>query len=814
MRRFVLSLFLASAIALHAHQQPSAPPESRPPEQARETPVLERSPALPQLNEVLFKNLKARSIGPATPGGRVSEIAIDPRNPAVFFVGFSTGGLFKTADNGVTFDAVFDKEAVQSIGAVAIAPSNTDVVWVGTGEASDRNTAEWGNGVYRSVDGGSSWEHVGLDNSRVIGRIVAHPTNPDTAYVAAGGNLWADGGERGLFKTMDGGKTWKAVLQAPAPQNAVLGCVDVAIDPSNPDVVYAAMYARRRTPWSFAFGLDLTGGQDLGGIYKSVNGGGSWKKLTNGLPGATGRIGLSVAAGNPKIVMAVVQSNEGGAGDFTDIHSKAGGVFRSEDGGEKWTRVSDFDPRPFYFSQIRIDPANDQRVYLLGFALLVSDDGGRNFREDLSEKLHPDQHALAIQPGSVPAPKPPKPEDKNKPAKPGICQRLLIGNDGGVYQSYSGGKGWEHLARIAAGEFYRIAMDDSRPYYRVAGGLQDNCNWIGPSGVASKEGIRNSDWTPFTGADGFYVLFDPQDRDTFYGVNQGGVIARFNMRNGELRNIRPEAPEGQPRYRFHWNSPLVASKHKPGVLYIGGNHVFRLWNRAENYGAISPDLTRNSPDKGNAVGSGAENFGVVYSLTESPLRPGLLWAGTDDGRLWVTTDDGGHWSELTDNLPEAIRGQWIVRIDASAKDPNVAYVAANAYRSGDDRPMIVRTADGGKTWTSVTGDLPANDPVEVIREDPGNPRLLYAGTHFGLFASFNQGAQWVKIGGMPPVRVDDIEIHPRTNDLVVATHGRSVAIAKAPRSGCLATAAIGSGWCSVTRCRSYRRYRPTACRSC
>src|SRR5436305_587847 len=361
MRRFVLSLFFASAIALHAQQQPSAPPESRPPEQARETPVLERSPALPQLNEVLFKNLKARSIGPATPGGRVSEIAIDPRNPAVFFVGFSTGGLFKTADNGVTFDAVFDKEAVQSIGAVAIALSNTDVVWVGTGEASDRNTAEWGNGVYRSVDGGSSWEHVGLDNSRVIGRIVAHPTNADTAYVAAGGNLWADGGERGLFKTMDGGKTWKAVLQAPAPQNAVLGCVDVAIDPSNPDVVYAAMYARRRTPWSFAFGLDLTGGQDLGGIYKSVNGGGSWRKLTNGLPGATGRIGPSVAAGNPKIVMAVVQSNEGGAGDFTDIHSKAGGVFRSEDGGEKWTRVSDFDPRPFYFSQIRIDPANDQR---------------------------------------------------------------------------------------------------------------------------------------------------------------------------------------------------------------------------------------------------------------------------------------------------------------------------------------------------------------------------------------------------------------------------------------------------------------------
>lgn len=732
---------------------------------------------LPPLNEVLFKNLKVRSIGPATPGGRVSEIAIDPRNPAIFFVGFSTGGLFKTGDNGVTFDPVFDKEPVQSIGAVAVSPSNSDVVWVGTGEASDRNTAEWGNGVYRSTDGGGTWQHVGLENSRTIGRVVVDPRNADTAYAVAGGNLWADGGERGLFKTADGGQTWKAILQGPAPHNAVLGCVDLALDPANPDIIYAAMYARRRTPWSFTFGAELTGGQDLGGIYKSTNGGGTWKKLTNGLPGRTGRIGLSVSASNPKIVMAVVQSNEGGAGDFTDIHSKAGGVFRSEDGGEKWTRVSDFDPRPFYFSQIRIDPANDQRVYLLGFALLVSDDGGRNFREDFSEKLHPDQHALAIQQGSVPAQKASGKRDGGVAAtKTPVCQRLLIGNDGGVYQSYNAGKAWDHLARVAAGEFYRIAMDDSRPYYRVAGGLQDNCNWIGPSGVASKEGIRNSDWTPFTGADGFYVLFDPQDRDTFYGVNQGGVIARFNMRNGELRNIRPEAPEGQQRYRFHWNSPLLMSKHKPGVLYFGGNHVFRLWNRAENYAAISPDLTRNSPEKGNAVGSGAENFGVVYSLAESPARAGSLWAGTDDGRLWATNDDGAHWTELTDNLPEPIRGQWIVRIEPGAKDANVAYVAANAYRSGDDRPMIARTADGGKSWTSVAGDLPANAPIEVVREDPQNPQLLYAGTHFGLFASFDQGAHWVKIGAMPSLRVDDIQIHPRTNDLVVATHGRSVGI--------------------------------------
>ena len=775
---FFASLLFCTALAAPA-QPNAAPPQApvnSPAVRAPEAPPVQ-PPSAPQLSEVLFKNVKARSIGPATMGGRVSEIAIDPKNAAVFYVGFSTGGLFKTGDNGVTFDPIFDRESVQSIGAVAVAPSDSDVIWVGTGEASDRNSAEWGNGVYRSTDGGSSWQHVGLENSRTIGRLVVHPANAETAYVAAGGHLWAEGGERGLYKTTDGGKNWKAVLQAAAPHNAAVGCSDVVLDPSNPEIVYAALYARRRTPWSFEFGPSLTGGNEVTGIFKSTNGGVTWKKLTGGLPAAPGRIGLSISAANAKVVMAVVQSNEGGAGELTDIHSKGGGVFRSEDGGEKWTRVSDYDPRPFYFSQIRIDPANDQRVYLLGFALLVSDDGGRNFREDLSEKLHPDQHALAIQPGTAPAPKPPKPEDKNKPPKPSVCQRLIIGNDGGVYQSYSAGKGWEHLARVAAGEFYRIAVDDTRPYYRVAGGLQDNCNWIGPSGVATKEGIRNSDWTPFTGADGFYVLFDPTDRDTFYGVNQGGVIARFNMRTGELRNQRPEAPEGSQRYRFHWNSPLIASKHKPGTLYFGGNHVFRLTDRAEHYAMISPDLTKSDPARMNAVGSGAEVFGVVYSLAESPVRAGLLWAGTDDGRLWVTQDDGGKWTELTDSLPESIRGQWIVRIEPGAQDANVAYIVANAYRMGDDRPMIVRTSDGGKTWTSIVGEgLPANAAVEVVREDPQNPRLLYAGTHFGLFASFDQGGHWVKIGGLPPVRVDDLQIHPRTNDLVIATHGRSLAI--------------------------------------
>jgi photosystem II stability/assembly factor-like uncharacterized protein len=776
------SLVLASI----CFAQEESPPASSPAAAAAAspestTPALSASvtppptSAAPQLTDVLFKNLKARSIGPAVMGGRVSDIAIDPRNPSAFYVALGHGGIFKSGDGGVTFDPIFDRQPDLSIGAVAIAPSDSDVIWVGSGEANDRNSSGWGHGVYRTTDGGEHWTNVGLKDSRTIARMVVDPKNADTAYVAAMGHLWADGGERGLYKTTDGGKTWKLILQAPAPHNARAGCGDVILDPNNAQVVYAVLYARQRTPWSFISGPEATNGEDVGGIFKSTNGGGSWKKLSGGLPPQTGRIGLAVAASKPNVVMAVVQSFEGGGADIRDLRSKSGGVFRSEDGGEHWTRMSAIDPRPFYFSQIRIDPGNDQRVYLLQFALLVSDDGGKNFREDLSDKVHPDCHSMAIQPGTAPVPKPPKPEDKNKPPKPPVCQRLLLGTDGGLYQSFAGGKNWDHLNKFPGGEFYRISLDDSKPYFRIAGGLQDNENWVGPSGVQSKEAIRNSDWTALAGGDGFYVLFDPTDRDTFYAESQGGEVHRINLRNGELRRLRPEPSEGATRYRFHWNSPMVMSKHKPGTIYLGGNSVFKLTDRMEKYSVISPDLTHNDPNKTNAVGSGAESYGVVFSLAESPKKAGLLWAGTDDGRLWITENDGGKWTELTNNLPEPARGQWIVRIEPSNVDPNVAYVATNAYRTGDDRPMILRTADLGKTWTPVTGDLPANDPVEVIREDLVNPKLLYAGTHFGIFASFDQGTRWVRIADVPPVRVDDIQIHPRTADLAIATHGRSIA---------------------------------------
>ncbi|MGI8889989.1 MAG: VPS10 domain-containing protein [Chthoniobacterales bacterium] len=755
--------------SVSASTAPASPtPESSAAPSPSATPV--------QVTDVLFKSLKARAIGPAVMGGRVSDIAIDPRNPAVFYVGLGTGGLFKTSNNGATFDPIFDQQAVMSIGSVAVAPSDSEVIWVGTGEANDRNSSEWGDGVYRSTDGGSTWTNVGLKTSRSIARVVVHPTKPEVAYVAAMGNLWTDGGERGLFKTTDAGKTWKLVLRAPAPNDARTGCGDVVLDPANPEIVYAALYARQRTPWSFAYGGTATNGQDVGGIFKSSDGGATWKKCAGGLPGQTGRIGLAVSPSKPKLVMAIVQSDAGGASDLREIHSKAGGVFRSEDAGEKWTRMSDIDPRPFYFSQIRIDPANDQRVYVLGMAVLASDEGGKNFREDLSDKVHPDCHALAIQPGTTPAPNG-KPEDKSKTPKPPVCQRLLLGTDGGLYQSYAAGKAWEHLNRFAGGQFYRVTFDDMQPFYRVAGGLQDNLSFVGPSQVASKEGIRNSDWTSLEGGDGFYVVFDPVNPDVLYAESQEGFIHRINLRTGQKRDLRPEAAEGQERYRFHWNAPLIGSVHQPGVLYLAGNRIFRLTDKAEHYQVISPDLTRNEQGKTETAGSGAENYGVVYSLAESPVKAGLLWAGTDDGRLWVTQNDGGNWSELTEKLPEPVRGQWVVRIEPGAKDEKVAYVVTNAYRKGDDRPFILRTADLGQTWQSVTGQgIPPNDPVEVVREDPVNSNLLYAGTHFGLYASLDAGAHWVKAGGLPNVRVDDLKIHPRTADLIIATHGRSLSI--------------------------------------
>ncbi len=741
---------LAALVAGSLLPAATARPQGKPGPKPSPSPA---APAGPAVDALALKALKARSIGPAVMGGRVPDVALDPKDPATFYVALGTGGLMKTTDNGATFQGVFEKEAVAAVGAVAVAPSDPKIVWVGTGEANDRNSSSWGNGVYLSTDAGGTWTNVGPKESKTVARIVVHPADPKTAWVAAGGDLWRAGGERGLYKTTDGGATWKAALTAPAPYADRVGACEVALDPSNPDTVYAALYARRRTPWSFTSGPAAIDGKDLGGIFKSGDGGATWRKLGNGLPAATGRIGIDVSRKNPRVVYAVVQSLEGGTNDSAGVRSRRGGVFRSEDSGDSWTRVSPLNPRPFYFSQIRVDPENDQRVYVLGFGLHVSEDGGRTFREDRFEKVHPDLHALAV--------------DARNP------RRLVLGTDGGVYQSFNGGETWDHLSRIAAGEYYRIAADDGVPY-RVCGGLQDNQTWVGPSRTRTKDGIVNTDWIDLGGGDGFYCAFDAEDPNLIYAESQEGFLQRTDLKSGEIKSLRPQPEEGQTAFRFHWNSPLIASRHAKGVLYLAGNRVFKLTGKGEEWTLISPDLTARDPEKTASVGSGAENYGVVYTLAESPMRAGTLWAGTDDGKVWVTEDEGGRWTDLTANLPAAARGEWMSRIEAGAHDAKVAYLAVDAHRGAGYKPLAYRTADGGKTWQDITSNLPADGPVKVIREDPVNPSLLYAGTEFGLFASLDRGSHWTKLGEMPTVAVDDIFVHPRDRDLVIATHGRSL----------------------------------------
>ena len=731
-------VFLAPCLALAAQPKAKAAPEPIPAAESL-------------LSENALAALKARAIGPAAMGGRVSTIALDPADPATFYVGLGTGGIMKSTNAGASFSAIFEKEAVAAIGAIAVAPSDAKVVWVGTGEANDRNSSSWGNGVYRSDDAGVSFKPVGLEGSRTIARIVVHPTDPKTAWVAVMGDLWTPSAGRGLYKTTDAGASFKRILAAPAPYDDRVGCGEIVIDPLNPDVLYASLYARRRTPWSFSFGPAVTDGKDLGGIFKSLDGGATWSKLTTGLPKEAGRIGLAVYAKNPKIVYAIVQSDPEAGG--WAVRVKSGGVFRSDDAGANFTRVNPLNPRPFYFSQIRVDPENDQRVYVLGYLVHVSDDGGKTFREDAFKKVHADCHALVIDPGKR--------------------DRLLLGTDGGLYQSFDAGKTWDFLNRFAAGEFYRVNVDIGTPY-RICGGLQDNLNWVGPSRTFTKEGIVNSDWINIGGGDGFSCVFDPNDPNVVYAESQEGELHRFNLGSGAMKTLKPEPNEGQPRFRFHWNAPLIGSLHEPGILYLGGNRVFRFAEKGERWSTISPDLTAKISDRLEAAGSGAETYGIVYTLSESPVKKGMLWAGTDDGKLWVTENEGKDWTDLTGTLPAPGKGEWISRVEAGHKDPAVAYLAVDAHRSGNFAPLAFRTADRGKTWVSIAGGLPGDGPVKVVREDPVNPNVLYAGTEFALLLSVDQGKHWTKLGALPTVAVDDILVHPKERDLVIATHGRSL----------------------------------------
>ncbi len=711
-----------------------------------------------------------RSVGPANMGGRVSAIALVPGSRTAFYVGFATGGLFRTTNLGVTFHPVFDDQDLLSIGAVAVsdAPAGWKgwedepevaaedrgekgkgkIVWVGTGEGNGRNSSSWGNGVYRSTDGGQSFRHLGLDETQEIPRIAVDPRDPDICYVAALGHLWGANPERGVYKTVDGGKTWSQVLKV--DENT--GASDVLIDPGNPDTVYAAMYARRRTPWGFR------GNSETGGIFRSDDGGRNWKKLSRGLPPVTGRIGLTIFPKDPSKLLAVVESNWGGSGRTPfENRSPSGGLFRTTDRGETWERLTDLSFRPFYFSRVAIDPEDENRVYLPGWDLAISDDGGKTFRRSGSERVHVDFHAIVV-----------NPVDTNQ---------ILVGNDGGIYVSHDRAKTWDYLRHIAVGQFYEIAVDQSDPY-RIAGGMQDNGSWIGPSETfhftedTGKDGILSKDWEMIGGGDGFTVAFDPEDPNLVYTTSQGGALVRTRLDNHLKKFIRPSPREGEPRFRFNWNAPFLVSRHDPSVLYQGGNILFKLVERGDRWFAVSGDLTRNEPGRTDVVGSAAEAYGTLTSLAESPLKQGLLWTGSDDGAVHVTADEGKTWKDVT---PEDLGGLYVSSIVASGHDPSAAYLAADGHRSDDFRPLAWKTADMGKSWVSIAGDLPQGKVINELIEDPDNPDVLYAGTEFGLYITVNGGRNWVRMNGkkLPPVAVDDLGIHPRERDLVLGTHGRS-----------------------------------------
>ncbi|MCL4813882.1 MAG: hypothetical protein KJ061_15435 [Vicinamibacteraceae bacterium] len=700
--------------------------------------------------EAAIATLKFREIGPAAMGGRVDDFAVVESDPSIVYAGLASGGVWKTINGGTTWTPVFDNETVSTIGDVTVAPSDPDVVWVGTGEPNNRQSSSWGNGVYKSTDGGRSWKHMGLAETHTVGRIVIHPRNPDVVYVAAVGRLWGPNKERGLFKTTDGGATWTHVLAI----SDDTGVVDVAMDHASPDTLYAAAYQRRRTVFGFA------GSGPEGGIYKTTDGGATWTKLVKGLPWDSnqrqeiGRIGVNVYRGDTRIVYALVE------------HAN-GGIFRSDDKGETWQKMSDTNPRPMYYSKVHIDPRNDQRVWVLGAQMFYSEDAGKTFDSRLVQRIHGDYHALWIDPA-----------DSN---------HMILGSDGGIHWSWDRGRTWDFVNTIAIGQFYEIGLDNRRPYY-ICGGLQDNNTWCGPSSSMNPRGIANSDWFTIGGGDGFYAQMDPDDPNIVYAESQDGNVLRRDLRTGESRSIRPQPAEGEAPYRFQWNSPIVISAHDPTTIYYGGNFVFRSPDRGDSWTRISPDLTtgadRNTlpimgrvPDRHTrSRHDGVQNWPAITTLSESPRTPDILWAGTDDGRLHVTRDGGRTWKDVFEKVTGVPKGTYVSRVIASRHADGTAYATFDGHRSNDFGIYVYTTTDFGETWKKIVTGLPANNgTVNVIREHPQHADLLFAGTEYGAFVSFTRGASWSPLKlNLPTVPVDDIQIHARDNDLVLATHGRSI----------------------------------------
>jgi photosystem II stability/assembly factor-like uncharacterized protein len=703
-----------------------------------------------------ISGLGARNIGAAAMSGRVAALAaVHEGARLTVYIGAASGGVWKSVNGGTTYKPVFDKQPVQSIGAIAVDPKNPQVVWVGTGEAWTRNSVSIGDGVYKSTDGGENWTNVGLKESERVAKILVDPTESNVVYVCVPGKLWSDSDERGVYKTTDGGKSWTKVLKG---GNKSTGCSMISLDPQNPKTIFAGMWDFRRKGWTFRSGGDGPGAASGSGLFKSTDGGASWTELdetsARGLPSKPwGRVAVTVAPSKPSVVYA-----------FVEAAVPKNGLYRSEDGGRTWEprdRSQAMIWRPFYFANLIVDPKNENRLYKPDLNLVVSNDGGSSF-SNISGGAHGDFHDVWVD-----------------PANP---DHLITGDDGGVWYSYDAGNKWWKADNLPISQFYHVSVDMDRPYH-VYGGLQDNSSWVGAS--AYPGGIANSQWENMYFGDGFWMFVDPSDPDYIYAEYQGGEIGRVNRKTHEIRNIKPLPGYKEGKLRFNWNTPISLSPTRKGTIYIGSQFLFRSRDFGQTWERVSADLTTNDSTKQQQEQSGgvtvdnsaAETHTTIYAIAESPKNPTVIWAGTDDGNLQVTRDGGKTWTNVVGNVRGLPANAWVSSVEAGHFDEGTVYATFDVHTFGDMRPYAYKSVDFGKTWSPLVGaESPVRGYAHVVKEDLVNRDLLFLGTELGLWVSLDGGKQWAhyKGGDLPAVAVRDLAIHPRDDDLVIATHGRGI----------------------------------------
>jgi photosystem II stability/assembly factor-like uncharacterized protein len=751
---FLLSFLLLSFAAAQTESKPSdtpaaekstkkEPKKDQKKDEKKEEPKKEEEKK-PGLNAETFSGLKFRSIGPGSSSGRVMSIAVNPKNKFEYYVGVASGGVWKTVNDGTTWTPLFDGEGSYSIGWVALDPNDGSVVWVGSGESNSQRSVSYGDGVYRSDDGGKNWQNMGLKKSEHIGRIVIDPRDSKVVYVAAEGPLWGPGGDRGLYKTTDGGKTWKAALTI--SENT--GVVDVAIDPSNPDILYAAAYQRRRHVFTL-----IDGGPESA-IYKSTDAGATWNKLKSGLPSADmGRIGLAISPADPNVLYATIEATDG-----------KGGIFRSSDKGATWERRNEFDQGAMYYARVVADPRNVDRIFIMSVELRESLDGGKTLQKVNEKNHHGDNHSLWIDPDDT--------------------KHWLLGSDGGMAETWDNAKSWQFKANLPTMQFYDVAVDNALPFYNVCGGTQDYFSWCGPSRTHSVNGIVNADWFVTTNGDGFQSRVDPVDPNTIYSESQYGVLVRYDKPTGQELVLQPLEGKDEPPLRWNWDSPIIVSPHSHTRLYFAANKLFRSDDRGDTWKAISGDLTRQIdrnklPVMGKVWGPDAvaknqstSFYGNIVALSESPKKEGLIYVGTDDGLIQVTSDGGANWTRY-EKFPGVPEMTYVSRLAASNFDANTVYATFEHHKQEDFKPYVLKSADQGKSWTSIAGDLPESPPVLAFAEDAVNPNLLFVGTENGVYFTTDSGAHWVQLkGGLPTISVRDVVVQAREGDLVIATFGR------------------------------------------